>query len=613
MCQVFILLVVTTFQLSAAKLDIWHIEPPFWFTEMSNPDFQILLYAKDINKYCVQIEGQGIKYNNTIQTENNNYLFINLSVLPQAKAGTFEIILNNEKHKHRIPYQLKARNIEQKNFMGLTPADNMYLIMPDRFSNGSEKNDIVKGMNETTINRDSLIYRHGGDIQGIINHLDYLQDLGITALWLNPVLENNQPKWSYHGYAATDLYNTDKRLGNNETYLKLAEEAHKKGIKMVMDIIHNHVGDQCWFIQDLPANDWIHKFPKFTKTTYRATTLHDPYAAQYDKKIMTDGWFDQHMPDLNQDNPLLATYLIQNNIWWIEYLGIDAIRLDTYAYSSEKFRQEWAKAILAEYPKLSIFGETWVQGLPVQIYFHGQTNIKTNFHSQLTGLTDFQLYYAINAAFNESFGWNEGVMRLYETLSGDYLYSNPNGNVVFLDNHDLSRYFSVVGENLDKFKLGITFLLTTRGIPCIYYGSEILMKNYANPDGLVRMDFPGGWEGDKSNKFKSSGRTASENEAFDYVRKLCQWRKKAEVIAEGRLMQFVPEKGIYTYFRYTDKEAVMVVINSNAEKQILDTSRFLERLKGYKSAHNIITGEKTDNLNSLQLPAMGALVLELKP
>ncbi len=597
---------------SSAKLELWHVEPPFWFTEMANPEVQVLIHAKDVGKYNVEIDAQGIRYNNSTKVENPNYLFVNLTVLPACKAGKFDIVLKNGKHTHRVAYELKARNEAQKKLMGLTPADNMYLIMPDRFANGNEKNDVVKGMNEMTINRDSLFYRHGGDLQGIMQHLDYLEDMGITALWINPVLENDQPQWSYHGYAATDLYRVDKRLGDNDLYRELAQEAHKRGIKMVMDIIHNHVGNECWFVRDLPAADWIHQFPKFTKTTYRATTLLDPYASEYDKKIMTDGWFDRHMPDLNQDNALLAKYLIQNNIWWVEYIGIDALRLDTYAYSSEDFRQKWVAAVLAEYPRLSIFGETWVQGLPTQIYFHGHTHVQTPFKSQLTGLTDFQLYYAANAAFNEPFGWNEGVMRLYETLAGDYLYSDPNGNVTFLDNHDLSRYFSVVGERLDKFKLGITFLFTTRGIPCLYYGTEILMKNFANPDGLVRLDFPGGWPADKSNKFNKTDRTSAENEAFEYIRSLCQWRKKSTVITNGRLMQYVPEKGIYTYFRYTDKEAVMVVINSNDTQQTLETERFVERLAGYKSAQNILTKEKINNLNKLNLPPTSALVLELK-
>lgn len=611
---IFILLFLhyNTLHLSAAKLDVWHMEPPFWFTEMNDPNLQILIHAKNIGKYKVKIETQGIQYKNSVQVENPNYLFVNLTILPEAKADKFDLILSEGKHTHKISYQLKERNAAQKTLMGLNPSDNMYLIMPDRFANGDEKNDVVKDMNEAVINRDSLIYRHGGDLKGIIDRLDYLKDLGITALWLNPVLENNQPKWSYHGYAATDLYHVDRRLGSNETYLQLAQEAHKRDMKIVMDIIHNHVGDQCWFIRDLPDKDWIHQFPEFTKTTYRATTLLDPYAAEYDKKQMTDGWFDRHMPDLNQDNPLLATYLIQNNIWWIEYAGIDALRLDTYAYSSEPFKQKWAKAILAEYPKLSIFGETWVQGLPTQIYFHGHTTLNNSFPSQLTGLTDFQLYYAVNAAFNEPFGWNEGVMRLYETLAGDYLYSNPNGNVTFLDNHDLSRYLSVVGEDLSKFKMGLTFLLTTRGIPCIYYGTEILMRNFANPDGLVRLDFPGGWPNDKSNKFKENGRSDAENEVFNYLQKLLQWRKKTPVIANGRLMQFVPEKGVYTYFRYTENAAAMIIINSNAQEQLLDTSRFAERLAGYKAAHNVLTNEKTNNLKSIKVPPMTALVLELK-
>lgn len=598
-----------------AKPNIDHIEPPFWWVGMQNSDLQIMVHADNIAEYshiAVLPADKGIVFQSAVHTENKNYVFINLRILPNAQAGKYELVFGKGKDVFKHTYELKARQADNKRLMGLNPSDVMYLAMPDRFANGDTKNDVVKTTNQTTLNRDTLGWRHGGDIKGVIDHLDYLQDLGITALWLNPTLENNQPLWSYHGYACTNHYQTDPRLGSNDTYLSLSNQCHQRGIKMVMDIIHNHVGNEHWFIKDLPMHNWIHQYPEFTKTTYRATTLLDPYFAQSDKDLMLNGWFDKHMPDLNQDNSLVATYLIQNNIWWVEYAGIDALRLDTYAYSSEAFREQWIAALLREYPTLSIFGETWVQGLPIQIYFHGQTQIKQKFQSGLTGLTDFQLYYATTAAFNENFGWNEGVMRLYETLASDYLYSQAQGNVTFLDNHDLSRYFSVVGEDINKLKMGLTFLLTTRGIPCIYYGTEILMKNFANPDGLVRLDFPGGWQGDKDNKFSEKGRTESENDVFNYTRRLCQWHKKANVIRHGKLKQYVPEKGIYTYFRYTDNESAMIIINSNKEATKLDTKRFDENLMGYSSAYNIITDEKINKLKQIDIPAMTALVLILQ-
>lgn len=599
-----------------AKPNIAHIEPPFWWVGMQNSDLQVVVHAKNIAQYRVSVSPQaaerGLVLRSTITTENPNYAFLNLSIAGNAPAGKYDLVFSNDKERFTYAYELRPRQPDRRRLMGLTPSDVMYLIMPDRFANGDPSNDIVKNTRQTTLSRDTLGWRHGGDLRGVINHLDYIADLGITALWLNPTLENDQPLWSYHGYACTNHYQTDPRLGNNDLYLELSDQCHRRGIKMVQDIIHNHVGDQHWLIRDLPAADWIHQFPKFTKTTYRATTLLDPYVADTDKNLMLNGWFDAHMPDLNQDNPLVATYLTQNNIWWIEYAGIDALRLDTYAYSSETFKQQWIKAILREYPNMSIFGETWVQGLPTQLYFHGQTKVKQDFQSQLTGLTDFQLYYAIKAAFSEPFGWTEGVMRLYETLSSDYLYTNPNGNITFLDNHDLDRYLSVVGNNTDKLKMGLAFLLTTRGIPCIYYGTEITMKNLANPDGLVRLDFPGGWHGDPNNKFTAKGRSDTENDVFDYTRRLCQWHKNADVIRHGKLKQYVPEKGVYAYFRYTDRESAMIIINSNAEAAAINTARFAENLQGYTQARNIISDQTLQLNATLEIPPMTAWVLELR-
>ena len=598
-----------------AKPNIEHIEPPFWWVDMQNNDLQIMVHAKNIAEYAhiaVLPADKGLEFVNVVHTENPNYAFLNLRIAPHTPAGKYDLLFKKNGEEFKYSYELKARQSDNKKLMGLNPADVMYLVMPDRFANGDEKNDIVPAMRQKTLYRDTLDLRHGGDLQGIIQHLDYMSNLGITALWLNPTLENNQPLWSYHGYACTNHYQTDPRLGSNETYLKLSEECHKRGIKMVMDIIHNHVGDQHWFIRDLPMHDWIHQYAKFTKTTYRITTQFDPYAAQADKDLLLNGWFDKHMPDLNQSNPLVATYLTQNNIWWIEYAGIDALRLDTYAYSDEAFREKWATDLLREYPNLSIFGETWVQGLPTQLYFHGQHNVKQKFNSHLTGLTDFQLYYALTAAFNEKFGWTEGVMRLYETLSSDYLYSNAQGNVTFLDNHDLSRYFSVVNEDINKLKMGLAVLLTTRGIPCIYYGTEILMKNYANPDGLVRLDFPGGWKEDADNKFTEEGRTDRENDMVNYTTQLCQWHKKADVIRNGKLKQYVPENGVYVYFRYTEKQSTMVIVNSNIKPIDLDTKRFAESMQGYQRATNVVSKEKINNLTQLAVPPMTVWVLDLE-
>lgn len=593
----------------AAQLSVQHIAPTFWWTGMHHPELQIMVHAPDVAMYQVSLSYPHVEFVSAVKVDNPNYLFINLRIYPQAQAGTLQLVFSNGKQQLSYPYELKQRS--NKPPLGLNSSDLIYLAMPDRFANGDPKNDIVRTMRETTLNRDSLTYRHGGDLQGVIDHLPYLHDLGVTALWLNPVLINDQPKYSYHGYACTDHYTIDPRLGSNDLYVQLVEKGHQSGIKTVMDIIFNHVGDQHWFIKDLPSHDWVHQFKQFTKTTYMVSTLMDPYASQHDKKIMSDGWFDTHMPDLNQSNPLVATYLIQNTVWWVEYAAIDAYRLDTYAYSDLQFLEQWGKYILDEYPNIGIFGETWVQGEPIQAYFHGKTNLNTPFYSHLPGLTDFQLYYAINAALNEPFGWGEGVSKIYYTLVKDYLYQDASKNVTFLDNHDLSRFYSVVGEDMNKFKMGIAVLLTTRGIPCVYYGTEILMKNYANPDGLVRLDMPGGWAGDKQDKFVAQGRTAAEQSAFEYVKRLQNWRKNNPVLHDGRLVQFIPENGVYTYCRTNDQKTVLIMFNPTDKAVTINADKYAEVTAGFSRATDFISGQTLTNLHVITVPTKTIFLLEL--
>ena len=592
---------------------IEHIAPPFWWTNMKNPHLQILLHGENVAEYDITIRDKRIQLTGLKKVNNPNYLFLEVHIKENAKAGIIPILLKKGLKKHTIEYELKERRGFDKRIQGLNSSDFIYLIMPDRFSNGNSANDVVAGTQEVIINRDSMFYRHGGDIQGIRNHLDYIESLGVTALWLNPVLENNQPKASYHGYAATEHYKIDPRFGTMQDYLSLIDDLHSRDMKIVMDIIHNHLGNQHWLIQDLPDKDWIHQWKDFTRTSYRAPTIFDPYASTYDKEIMLEGWFDTHMPDLNQDNELLGTYLIQNNIWWIEYAGIDGFRMDTYAYSDPAFLEKWAKAIFNEYPNFGVFGETWVHGTPVQAYFHGQNKIDTRFRSQLPGLTDFQMYYAIKDALNQKFGWTEGVSRLYYTLAKDYLYEDASKNVLFLDNHDLSRFYSEVGEDFDKWKMGIGLLMTLRGIPCMYYGTEILMKNFADPDGKVREDFPGGWQGDKDNKFKSSGRTTEEQAAFDYIQKLAQYRKNTLTLQKGNLMQFIPQDGVYVFFRYSEETTVMVIVNSNDETHLLATQRYQERMSRFQSAIDIINKVTIKDLSTIEVPAKTTYILELRP
>ncbi|MEO8147600.1 MAG: glycoside hydrolase family 13 protein [Bacteroidia bacterium] len=594
-------------------VDIKRIDPPFWFTMMNEPKVQLCVYGSNISKYNVTVNYPGVTLEKVNKVENPNYLFLDLSIDLNTKPGVLPIKFSITNKSFSYSYELRSRVLSRSRAQGLTPADLIYLIMPDRFANAETSNDIVSTMNQKTVNRDSLGMRHGGDIRGIMKNMPYLKFLGVTALWLNPVVENNQPNESYHGYAFTDHYKIDPRLGTNEIYQQFVEFTHNAKMKVVFDVVLNHIGNEHWFFKDLPSKDWVHQWTEFTRTTYKDGTLMDPYAAESDKTLMTDGWFDKHMPDLNQKNPFVAQYLIENSIWWIETTGIDAYRVDTYAYSDLDFENKWIKAIQYEYPKFSIFGETWVNGITNQSYFAKSKYTQQKFYSELPGVTDFQLYFAINDALNQKFGWTEGVNRLYHTLSSDFVYDDPSRNVTFVDNHDLSRYFSVCGEDMNKWKMGITFLFTTRGIPMIYYGTEILMKNYANgPASNVRNDFPGGWETDSLNKFKPEGRTAQENEAHAFITKLANWRQFRKAITEGKLTQFVPVDGIYVYFRYTIQQTIMVVMNSNDKEMKVETKRFAERIQNYKTAYEVTTDKSISDIGTINVPAKTAWILELK-
>ena len=402
--------------------------------------------------------------------------------------------------------------------------------MPDRFANGDYSNDSFDDMLQSGINRGKMFFRHGGDLQGIIDHLDYLKELGVTALWLNPVLENDQPYASYHGYAITDHYNIDRRFGDNELYKTFVEKCHEKGIKVIMDIIFNHCGHEHWLIKDLPAEDWVHQWPEFTRSNFRASVINDPYASKTDTKKLLEGWFDYSMPDLNQQNERLANYLIQNTIWWVEYSGQDAYRIDTWFFPDQDFLSRWAKRMQQEFPRLGMYGETWAQMMSVQASFAEDSGLTDEYNSHLPGITDFQLNFAIEEALTQKQSWTGGAARLYYTLAQDYLYEDPLRNVIFLDNHDKSRFFSTIGEDIDKYKSGMAFLLTMRGIPSIYYGTELLFAAISDPDGKVRQDFPGGWKEDKINKFNVSGRTAAEKDAFEYVKKLANYRKNTPAL-----------------------------------------------------------------------------------
>lgn len=593
------------------SMDVQRIEPAFWWVGMKNPKLQLLVYGKNISASFVSINYEGVTIDESLKTENPNYLFLNLTISPSTKEGIIPIKFQSGKNTKIINYELKKREKPAEDFKGFSPSDVIYLIMPDRFANGDETNDWVRGMLEKP-NRAEPFGRHGGDLKGIENNLDYIKDLGATAIWINPVQENNQPKESYHGYAITDFYKIDPRFGTNESYKALVKKTHEKGMKMIMDMVFNHSGNENWFIKDLPSKDWIHQFTEFTRSNYRLSTSIDPYASKADVDKMQQGWFDHHMPDLNQHNPLLATYLIQNSIWWVEYAQLDGIRMDTHPYPYKDFMAEWCKSVMSEYPNFNIVGEIWEDRVLLTSYFQTNSKNPDGYKGNLPSATDFPLKSALNSAFNERDGWDEGLAKIYYALIQDFIYTNPNNNVTFLDNHDLTRFATSVGGDIAKQKMGYAALLTLRGIPQIFYGCEIGMPGDGGNHGKLRADMPGGWKGDSQNAFAEAGRTKDQNELFTYIKTLLNWRKGKSVIHHGKLMHFIPENGIYVYFRYNENESVMVLLNNNPEQKTLDTKRFAERLTGFTSGKNIVTSETVSNLQTLTLPGKSATILELK-
>jgi glycosidase len=591
-----------------------NLYPTNWWVGMKNNKVQILARSNDasFNKSTVTVTYSGLVLDKVTPMENGKYISIDVTVSADAKPGTAVFEFKNGKKTQKVNWAIKPRNTRTPG-VGVTSEDFIYLIMPDRFSNGDPTNDKIAGLKDQTLHRDSIFHRHGGDLQGIINHLDYLQDLGVTAVWLMPVFQNDMPDRSEHGYAMTNHYVVEPRLGNNELYKKLGDELHKRNMKLIQDAVYNHVGLHHFFVQEKPTKDWLHEWPSYTNTTYKDQPLMDRYYSQADKKRMTDGWFTPMMPDLNQSNPYVANFLIQHAIWSVEEFGVDGWRVDTYIYNDLDFMNRCNQALYNEYPNISIFGETWVHGVTTQAYFVKNNFNNIPFKSNLNGITDFQTnMYGIGNAVNEPFGWTNGVNKLYQTLAADFVYENPMNNVNFLDNHDMSRFYSVVGEDINKHKMGIAWLLTCRGIPQMYYGTEILMKGFSNPDGWVRLDFPGGWTNDKANKFTAAGRNEKENDAFEWTKKLANFRKTSSAIKKGKMMQFVPEDGVYVYFRYDDSQTVMCIMNTQEKSMTVDPVRFAEIIRSNTVGKEVTTGTSISLKDKINIPGRYMMVLDLK-
>jgi len=590
------------------------VYPSNWWVGMKWNKPQLMLYGTNVQENSFSLSYAGVTLAKVNKVENRNYVFLDLTISSTAKPGIIKIKLTKPGGSSEIPFELKARRTGNGTAFaqGVTSRDFVYLLMPDRFSNGDPSNDRMSGMRDQSLNRDNIFDRHGGDFQGIINHLDYLKDLGVTTIWMTPVLENDMPNRTEHGYAFTNHYKIEPRFGGPPMYKKLSDELHKRGMKLIQDAVYNHVGLYHFTVQDPPTKDWLHQWPSFTQTTYKDQTVFDPHAAPSDTKKMVDGWFTRQMPDMNQNNSYVANYLIQHAIWSVEEFGVDGWRIDTYAYNDLPFMNRCNKALMDEYPKLTMFGETWVHGVPNQSYFC-QNNYNIPFKSNLQATTDFQcLFYGIQPAVNENFGWTEGVSKLYTTASQDFVYKDPMREVIFLDNHDLARFYSVVGEDTTKYKMAIAWLLTFRGIPQLYYGDEILMTGFTNPDGNVRLDFKGGWPGDSVNKFTKEGRTAKEESIFQYLRRFANFRRNSSAIATGKMMQYVPVDGVYVYFRYDDNQTLMCVMNTKDQSATIDLSRFSERIKDFKKAYDVATGAMFNLEPTLRIGGKYLLVMDLK-
>lgn len=597
-----------------ANAQLQRVEPPFWWSGMKNTELQVMFYGKNIAQYTPTVSNN-IIIKNVVKTENPNYLFVTIDTknLPASKL-TFTFKDGKGKTALTHNYELKQRREGSAQRESFDSSDMIYLIMPDRFANGNPANDNVKGM-EDKMNRTDSHGRHGGDIEGIIKNLDYLQALGATAIWNTPLCEDNHPKGSYHGYAQTDLYKIDPRYGTNEDYLRLSAEMKKRGMKLILDYVTNHWGSEHWMYKDLPTYEWVHQFPGYSQSNYRMTTQFDPNASKTDAVQCMDGWFVESMPDLNQSNPLVLNYLTQNAIWWIEYADLGGFRVDTYSYNDKAGIAKWTKAITDEYPYFNIVGEVWMHDQAQMSYWQKDSKVAAiqSYNSYLPSVMDFTLHDAFGAAFNEDkTNWDQGMQRIYDNFANDFLYPNVNNLLVFAENHDTGRFNEIYKGDFKKYQMAMTLIATVRGIPQLYYGSEIGMAgDKGKGDGDIRRDMPGGWAGDANSVFTAPGRDAKQKQFYDFTSKLFTWRKNKEVIHNGKTLHYLPHDNVYVYFRYNNKESVMVIINNAPEAKTFKTARFNEGIKNYKNGKDVLTGKSVNLMSDITIEPKSVLVLEL--
>lgn len=598
-----ILMMIINKAIAQTKIEV---NPAFWWSGMKNTELQIMVHGEDIAKYTTEIKYKGLKIKDVISLDNPNYVFIYLN-LDGVKPGNFDIIFTKGKEIIVYNYELKERKEYASEIEGFNSSDVVYLIMPDRFANGDPSNDKVKMKQPYRLDRSDLTVRHGGDLLGIENQLNYLENLGVTALWLTPVQENDIKGGSYHGYGITDHYNIDPRFGSNQDYIRLVDKAHSRGIRVIMDMVFNHCGGNHKWIADRPSQDWFNSPNEYVETNHNKVFAFDPYASDSDEKKMTDGWFVPGLPDLNQRNPHLATYLIQNSIWWVEYAGLDGIRQDTYPYADRAMMNEWCKAIDKEYPNFNIVGEIWINNSTGTAAWQKGNNLNT----ELKSVMDFQL---LNIA-SEAFSTENGLEKIHEHLSYDYLYKDITNVLRFYDNHDATRLFSkeIKAGDLEKFKQAYTVLLTIPGIPQIFYGSEFMITGNTKKDfAYVRPEIPGGWEGDEKNYFTKSGLSPEQNQAWDFMQKILQWRKGNDVIAKGTMKHFKVQNGVYVYERKLDNRRILVILNGKNSSVLLPLLHYKEVLININSGKDVITGNTIEIKKAISLDPKQVLILELE-
>ena len=611
MKKIMLLLLFTTSLF--AQID--KVEPPFWWSDMKLSSVQVLFYGKNIAQYDVTASNS-VVIENIKKTENPNYVFVTINTKNTPAQDLVFSFSTNKKIAFTQNYTLKSRRENAALRKSYDASDVIYLMMPDRFANGNTSNDSEKSVVEKG-NRALPGGRHGGDIAGIIKNIDYIKELGATALWPTPLNEDNDENYSYHGYGQSDVYKIDPRYGTNADYVQLSAELHKRGMKNIMDYVTNHWGWKHWMYKDLPTYNWIHQFPGYSQSNYKMTTQFDANASAIDTKNCMDGWFVPSMPDLNQSNPLVLNYLTQNAIWWIEYADLDGFRVDTYSYNDKEGISKWTKTITDEYPNFNIVGEVWMHDQAQMSYWQKDSKIGAiqNYNSYLPSVMDFTLHDAITSMFNEDNGsWDKGMIQAYDNFTNDFLYPNPNKLLVFAENHDTQRFNEIYKKDFKKYQMAMTLIATVRGIPQIYYGSEIGMAGNKDKfgDADIRKDFPGGWNGDANNAFTKSGRTAEQTKFFDFTSKLFTWRKTKSVIHSGKTTHYIPENNTYVYFRHNNNESVMIVINNSSESKTLKTSRFKENISKYNSGKDVLTEITFDLKNDIQIEGKSVLILELK-